>query len=159
MPRLSHFVYLQHRLALRADWLAGGFAFVVLTAEEQWAIHDFYEPTLDLSEDELRELRRRVTREQPSLPQRAGKAYARIAPFIGDQHPPMLGGTSAVVAGQRKGELRRLTVWGEVHPHVDPAAMAKILFDAMEQARRERIEQEEKRKQEKMRDKDQDKAA
>lgn len=139
MPRLLHPYYRQHYLALRAELLRGGHAFVVLTSAEQIAIHDFYQPSLELTDAQLRELRKRVTKVDPSLPHRAGKAYARIAPFIGDGHPPMLGGTSTVRASKRKGELRRTTVWGEVQPHIDPEQLVKILLDAaMEQLRRER---------------------
>jgi hypothetical protein len=143
MPHLPDSYYFQHYVALRDEWLRGAFAFTVLTPTEQIAVHNYYEPSLELSDAQLRAHRKRVTLEQPSLPHRAGRAYARIAPFLDGTGVPTPAATSVVVAGRRKGELRRISVYGEVQPHIDPARIAQILLDAaMEQLRRERAERE-----------------
>jgi hypothetical protein len=62
---------------VRSGNLAGG-AYSLLSSSDQWAIHRFYAPTDDIDDKTLRDYRRSVTKIDPSLPQRAGRAYAKL---------------------------------------------------------------------------------
>lgn len=50
----------------------------ILPAHQQWRLHRYYQPTIDLSQIELDEHRREVTAERPSLPHEAGKSFMQM---------------------------------------------------------------------------------
>lgn len=78
MPRLTHSTYVNQRDHLREIWNFSGGAFSLLTPKEQWDLHNFYLVTQEMNTAELRLHRRVVKRIDPSLPQRAGRAYAKL---------------------------------------------------------------------------------
>lgn len=49
-----------------------------LAGTEQWDLHGFFALAEDLVEAQTLKHRQEVTREQPGLPQQAGRAYARL---------------------------------------------------------------------------------
>lgn len=53
----------------------------MLSPTEQWALHGYYEFTKHLTDGELLAHRAAVSRVQPSLPHRAGKAFTRLRLF------------------------------------------------------------------------------
>ncbi|MBV9832016.1 MAG: hypothetical protein JOZ82_10530 [Marmoricola sp.] len=53
--------------------------FTVLTVEQQWALHRYYQTQREARPAELLEARAKLARKQLSLPHRAGRAYARLA--------------------------------------------------------------------------------
>jgi hypothetical protein len=76
----------------------------------------------------------------PSLPQRAGKAIAGLAFFTTRLQWYVVVRVQAPV--RKKGSPTELQVLGQVNPHLDPARIAKILFDAaMEQREQDRKDQ------------------
>lgn len=80
MARLTNTSYLKQHHQLKKEWLSeNGGAFALLSASGQWLLHEFYEFTKDLSDGDLVTHRNLISRAQPSLPQRAGKAIARLA--------------------------------------------------------------------------------
>ena len=75
MARLTDASYLEQRRALVEDWQSGGHGFTLNSALEQLTLHEHYRPAENLSDHEALAHRRKVGKETPSLPQRAGKAY------------------------------------------------------------------------------------
>lgn len=79
MPRLTSEILATRRALLRADWIAGGPRLRLLTVEQQWALHDFYSPGLDLPDTGVAERRGLATAVQPELTRAAGFAYRSFA--------------------------------------------------------------------------------
>ena len=52
--------------------------FYRLTPKEQWDLHNFYLVTQEATDLELRLHRHVIKKTDPSLPQRAGRAYAKL---------------------------------------------------------------------------------
>ena len=127
MTRLTNTTYLIQHHQLKSEWFSeGGGAFALLSPTEQWTLHSYYEFTKSLSDKELCAHRAAVTRAQPSLPQRAGKAIAHLALFSerleayrASPHPET----------RRKGAPYKVRVFSHVNPDLDPDVMAKILID------------------------------
>jgi hypothetical protein len=59
--------------------------FTCLSYNEQIELHDFYQPSKDWTNQEALEHRQLISQQQPSLPNRVGKHYARV-----DQHAKAL---------------------------------------------------------------------
>lgn len=94
----------------------------MLTPNEQWDLHNFYLVTQEMTDAELRVHRRLIKQVDPSLPQRAGRAYAKLQ--RGDWSQPV---TVSVTKG------RTLTVRSVVKPKPDPKLYAWALIQlAME---------------------------
>lgn len=79
MPRLAHSIYVDQREHLRKVWYLSG-DFSLLTPKEQWDLHKLYVVTQEMNDVELRLHRRLVKLADASLPQRAGRAYAKLHP-------------------------------------------------------------------------------
>lgn len=131
MPRLTTLDYLRNRSALRKEWFENnGYAVVVLSPTEQFLLHDYYAFTKDLSPLEVTEHRKAVTVRRTSLPHQAGKAFARIRPFLDRQ---IINKTAKPVStGPRKwkSKNRRVMVFSQVNPELDPAEFARIIIAA-----------------------------
>ncbi|MGJ6122305.1 hypothetical protein QN239_06990 [Mycolicibacterium sp. Y3] len=78
MPRLTTPTYLLQHHQLKALWAEDQRRFVFLTWNDQLALHTYYLFTLDRTEPELIDHHRNVRVGDPSLPQRAGRAYAKL---------------------------------------------------------------------------------
>lgn len=76
MSRLTNHHFIQTHHQLRRLWLHANYVYGHLTATEQWRLHDFFQPSMDLTAAELLAHRRRITAEQPNLPAQAGRALA-----------------------------------------------------------------------------------
>lgn len=131
MPRLTTLDYLRNRSALRKEWFENNaYAVVVLTPTEQFLLHDFYAFTKDLSPLEVIEHRKNITARRSSLPHQAGKAFARIRPFLDRQ---IINKTAKPVQkGPRKwtAKNRRVLVMSQVNSELDPAEFARIIIAA-----------------------------
>lgn len=103
----------------------------MLSPTEQWALHSYYEFTKRLTDDQLLAHRAAVSRAQPSLPHRAGKAFARLRLFSDrlSSHRDKISTPGYQKAKHRKGAPTRLTVLSEVHPEIDVAKMIDALND------------------------------
>lgn len=75
MPRLNHPEYFARRSALRTDWRQGAPVLRRLTAEQQWALHDFYLLSHDLPDAEVLTRRDTAVESQPTLTRSADMAY------------------------------------------------------------------------------------
>lgn len=131
MTRLSNSLYLRQRSRLYDEWFSkDGGAFVMLSPAEQWALHDFYACIKKLSDVDALAHRRNITGIQPSLPQRAGKAFKKIGVFL--DLPPRVPEPAPVHPDGRRrkipGSKQAISVRGVVRPEIDPERLAKILL-------------------------------
>ena len=130
MPRLTNHSYLLQCHQLRDHWHdMSKNAFFLLTPEEQWTLVMYFVPNEKLTDDELIIHREDISTYDPSLPQRAGRARAKLL------------GTSKRLEEYRaqvvpmprprinKSAAKQVRVFSEVHPAVDPAKMAQILMN------------------------------
>jgi hypothetical protein len=117
MPRLTHDTYTDQRERLCEVWNFIEREFALLKPHEQWDLHRFYAISEDMTDAELRLHRRLVKQVDPSLPQRAGRAYAKLQ--RGDW-------SQAVTVSMTKG--RTLTVRSIVKPKPDPRQYARALI-------------------------------
>lgn len=87
MPRLTAQDYYRHYQALRRIWQERPELFARLTPEEQWQLHDYFQPSVELTEAVALEHRKSITKQQPSLPARAGKILARFHASLRSNQP------------------------------------------------------------------------
>lgn len=126
MPRLTDHAYLLQRTELRKQWLdEPGRAFLLLSASEQWALHLFYLPSERLSDQTLIEHRQDISVYDTSLPQRAGRALARLR--LMERRLETY--RKAPKSRRRKGAPYQVRVLGEVHPEIDIDKLVKILLN------------------------------
>lgn len=127
MSRLTQTNYLRNHELLRADRAANRQAFVFLSASEQWDLFAYYLP------HELREAaallahRQEISRLDPSLPQRAGRAFHHWRRI-----EAALPAYKAWVTKQphlTSQKDRRVKVFGEVNPELDPKKFAEIIIE------------------------------
>lgn len=134
MPRLSTLSYVRQRAALREEWqLRNGYGFVVLSPTEQFYIHDYFEPAKNLSPLEAVAHRKDVTARRPSLPQQAGRAFARIRPFLNMQLDPKPIAPVAERSRTWGTGSRHVQVLSQVNPELDPKAFAQIIIELARQ--------------------------
>ena len=127
MPRLTNQSYLSQRHQLRdicADNARN--AFPLLSASAQWSLYAYYLPQEQLSDQQLLEHRVDITALDPSLPQRAGRAFPRLK-LLGERLPAFRE-ASSTAPKRAKGSATELHVFGEVKPDLDAERMAQILI-------------------------------
>lgn len=78
MPRTTDDEYLQRRRDVRQLWSRFSETFMVLSPTDQWRVHDYYQTQSTATDDQLLLERDSLSREGPSLPQAAGKAYHQL---------------------------------------------------------------------------------
>jgi len=107
---------------------------VAFSPTEQWTLHSYYEFTEHLTDDELLTHRATVSQAQPSLPQSAGKAFAKLALFTkrleayrSTPHPDT----------RMKGAPNEVRVLSQVNPDIDPKVMARLLLEIANERGRE----------------------
>ncbi len=119
MPRLTNADYLNQRKKLRADWFNhGGSAFSRIPSRQQLELHDYFAITQPLFEAEVLAHRKTISREQPSLPQRAGRAYRQVEPFL--DH------TEQRVAGPTRGG--HVVAHAVRRPYLDSGELSRIII-------------------------------
>ena len=132
MTRLTNTTYLTQHHQLKIEWFSEhGGAFIMLSPTEQWALHRYYEFSKHLTDTELLAHRAALTRAQPSLPHRAGKAFTRLRLFSErlSSHQDKISAPDYQKTKHRKGAPTYLTVFSEVHPEIDVAKMIDALND------------------------------
>jgi hypothetical protein len=130
MPRLTNQSYLLQCHQLRDHWRdESKNAFFLLTPTEQWTLFTYFAPSEKLTDDELIIHREDISSYDPSLPQRAGRALSKLwaASKRLDEY------RAQVVPMPRprmaKNAEKRIVIFSEVHPVMDPAKMAQILMN------------------------------
>jgi hypothetical protein len=78
VPRLTNKEYLAQRVFIQDALRGFSDVFASLSYNDQLTLHTFYASNQDLTDDELIEHRTKITKQQPSLPQRAGKLFGQV---------------------------------------------------------------------------------
>lgn len=88
MPRLSDVEYLIRHDLVHNVWTNNPAYFGYLTDRQQRDIHVYFQTTSDAKDDELISRRKLLTRNNPSLPHRAGRAFlAFLRPPVEETRP------------------------------------------------------------------------
>jgi hypothetical protein len=116
MPRLNTPTYLPHHHQLKELWLVHQRVFSYLSPSDQLDLHKYFQFASSKTEAELLEHRHNVHALDPSLPQRDGRAYARL--LRGERAP---GPYSEMPDG------RRIAVRVVMRPEPDLKLLAKTL--------------------------------
>ena len=125
MPRLTDDNYLNQRELIEREWNHSDGHFARLTVVDQYTLHTYYRPSKKLSDQEALEHRHIVTSSQPSLPQRAGKAFAHfISALTAPQPKPVV----TPYRRRRRGPYQ-VRVASIVRPDVDFDKLARVLLD------------------------------
>lgn len=83
MPRLTNSEYLDRCHWLCQVWLdPHRTPLIILTPNEQWDIHAYFQPSRELSDEELISHRKQLLINQPGLPARAGKVFNKMVRVI-----------------------------------------------------------------------------
>lgn len=77
MPRLTDPAYLLLRCELSDAWDSDPTTLFLLSALDQWALHDYFRLSENLSDAGSLEHRQAVSTSDPTLPQRAGRAVGK----------------------------------------------------------------------------------
>jgi hypothetical protein len=78
MPKLTNEDYLKRHDLLAQLWETDSGSYSHLNYQQQHDLHNYYVPTKQLSELELRAHRRKVSKQDHSLPQRASRAFRAL---------------------------------------------------------------------------------
>jgi hypothetical protein len=130
MPRLTDQHHLQTHRQLKRFWEHAKSAYGHLTPTEQWQLHDFYQPSKDLTDIELLKHRNEITIKRPSLPQQAGRALAKLyaAAAYGAARGVRLRATATIKPAKRTiHRVRAVQVYGVVKPEPDLKKLARAL--------------------------------
>lgn len=73
MPRTSDHAYLKTQL-----WGHAQIVYAELDPNEHWQLHDYFQPSKDLTDGQLLDHRTAITAKRPSLPLQAGRALAKL---------------------------------------------------------------------------------
>jgi hypothetical protein len=74
MPRLNPAQYLESHRWLRSLWLECAQTFGLISHQDQRYLHDYFLPSLSINDHDLLRHRKKISADQPSLPQCAGRA-------------------------------------------------------------------------------------
>ena len=142
MARLSQPAYLNLHHHLRQLWRHDSGMFSLMSAPEQWDIHAFYATEWNFSDAELGEYRQKITAQDPSLPQRAGKALTKLMQEMDalDAHREAKKVVMATVTAGPKRKIKNvdrvIRISGVVHPAPDTDKLARVLLDVAKQMAR-----------------------
>jgi hypothetical protein len=130
MPRLTDQSYLRIHHQLRRFWLNNYIGYADLSSMEQWSLHDYFQPSKDLTDAELLEHRAAITAERPSLPARAGKAYHTLIPIVVHwaARLPAARARALQKPGRAPRGNRHITVKSVVRPEIATKALARALI-------------------------------
>ena len=78
MPRITFKQYLDQRAFLKLAWEEFDQLYSLLSTNQQWDLHAYYQPLHNYDADWLRAHRERISRTQPTLPAKAGRSFARM---------------------------------------------------------------------------------
>jgi hypothetical protein len=141
MQGLSDEDYLRNYELLRAERDGDRTAFVMLPAMQQWALFRYYLLHEPRSREELLEHRHVITELDPELPGQAADALESMLRIL--DRLPVYREAMKERPRTKKNATKRVSVFAEVKPDLDPAEFARILVQAgLEQARLEKLARE-----------------
>jgi hypothetical protein len=130
MSRLTDTVYLNQRNQLRGDWFDHrGWTFSRLEPIEEMDLHAYFAPTKDLTDEQAIAHRREASKRDPSLPQRAGRAFARASEYLG-KYPELQ--PSASFVKTQTGPRGEIIVHSVLRPELDVSKLVLALMRLQE---------------------------
>jgi hypothetical protein len=151
MARITNQQFIDRHFLLLSIWNDGlAQLFSVLPSHIQWDVHRYYQPTRNLTDQELIAHRQAATATDPSLPHRASRGFARM------KRAYVVARQAADAAGKKDTEFlrvvtplqpvrahaagkRRILVHGIAKPELDTKRLARLL---VEQADRDLADQQ-----------------
>lgn len=127
MPRLTNSIYLKQHELLRLSRGASHLGFALLSPTAQWDLFRYYLPHQAHPDQALLEHRRQVTALDPSLPQRAGRAFHHWRRIEATLPAYQAWATKQPHLTSQKD--RRIKVFSEVNPELDPMKFAEIIIE------------------------------
>jgi hypothetical protein len=141
MPRLTNKQYLARRAFLAKIWQS---AFIMLDPGQQQALHAYYQPTKDWTNEEALAHRQAVTKRRPSLPAQTGKYFNQLCDWMDDaaEQAAKQPATSPVpqvrVPAGKRGPLR---VRSLMKPEPDARLVAFALIDFVKEQQKLEVEE------------------
>lgn len=130
MPRLTNKDYLTIRHFLTRLWdQDDGGSFAVLPGYAQRDLHDFFAPTVSMTDEYAVTYRVRMTKARPALPQSAGRAFEALRASLEDRPNQMIDRHRAETTQSFKvgNKSRTIRVTAVSRPKVDTYYLAKAL--------------------------------
>jgi hypothetical protein len=132
----SDAIFLERHYRLKGEWNGGaGGAFSWIDPHEQWALHHFFLPYKDLSDEELIAHRHAITLKRPELPAEADHAYQRLVVFM--ERPRLAPQPTVSFDGKKqkraKASNRAISVRALVRPEIDMQKLVRALSLMAEQ--------------------------
>ncbi len=127
MSRLTDHDFLHIHDRLAHLWAKAPGTFGYLSAQEQWCLHDYFQPSKNMSDLQLLAHRQAISAARPSLPQRAGRALTKL-----DEAAAVwaLRQVRPKAVNKRKPQAERhVTVRAVVRPEVDPEKLARAFIN------------------------------
>ena len=127
MPRVTYETYRKRHLILRQIWSEQHGLFILISPMEQWALHEYYLCAESATEESLLAYYQRIKSTQPSLPHRAGKAYAELGRQLQTKRP-----VQQIRKGVEGKNAKVLNVRPLVQPTVDVDAYIQAVMQIVD---------------------------
>lgn len=138
MSRLTNRAYISTHQELHAAWTADPTSIFLLSALDQWALHEYYRPSDNLDDAALIEHRHAVSTPGSSLPQRAGRAVTKwrvkqtqLETYRSTPRPSR--------RGTKRSQNYEIRLFAEVKPQLDPDEFARIILQARAEEQRSNV--------------------
>jgi hypothetical protein len=140
VPRLTNDKYYDRHRFLCLAWKEFPALYTILPPTAQWDIHRFYKPTADITKEELLAYRKQVSKDYPSLPNRAGQYFSRMYVLFRVAFESGQGDIRKFHGAIREAQpgrnhtpalpkTRRIHVASIVNPEIDLHRLARALID------------------------------
>ena len=144
MPRLANPDYLAQRRNLIDYWEDEHVAWAYLLPQEQWQLHDFYQPSKYLTDEQGFAHRAEISEQRLSLPQLPGKAYKVIMSFepVTRDHLANLDPVTKNRKTRKRAKNHVVKVRALVRPEPDIMKLSRALvdhFESLPEAKREQL--------------------
>lgn len=133
MSRLSNKQFLVIHDQLKRIWLNHPSTFARLSAADQFHLHLYFQPDSKLSATEPITHSQHITAEQPTLPQKAGRARVKLLAAITDGANPVFTGRT-VHSFDSQGRPRIITVRAIMNPEPDTRLLVRVILDMTKRA-------------------------
>lgn len=125
MPRLTQNDYLRTCHKLCKLWEAHSADFALLSYRDQLYLHDYFQPSKQLTPAQLLDHRTSITEDRPGLPQQAGRALAKLERALA---ATALIAIPVASAKTTHGKNRVLSVRAVARPEPDVHKLAEALI-------------------------------
>lgn len=129
MPRLTNSDYLDQRHRLMIAWEFRSQLIAELEPYDQHALHDFFSISCEMYDEDAIAYRREQTKREPSLPHKAGRAYAHFEQIIAADRERRAVSTPVETKPVRgmKRPKKTVRVTGLVKPELDVPGFARMI--------------------------------